>query len=214
MEYSTNIVRQTHKHTQMQRHTSMQRKHVDTNTCIDTQTHTQTYRYMQTNAHSNLQMHTDKHAQTDTHRAQNHVYTDKFTQRHRYTRHTQTRTHIEAHKDIQADTYRLTDIQIDPQDMEIYKNTQQGHRDIETHRHTNINRHRGTQKQKHTRHSTPNGHTYGHTQHSQADKCNRCRSVGIRVTQYMLVFTHRCAHKPHRLTHTSLHWHPHSEAHA
>lgn len=80
-------------------------------------------------------MHTDKHAQTDTHRAQNHVYTDKFTQRHRYTRHTQTRTHIEAHKDIQADTYRLTDIQIDPQDMERYKNTQQEHRDIETQTH-------------------------------------------------------------------------------
>lgn len=92
-----------------------------------------------TNTYTNIQTYADKCTQTNmhrqTHRAQNHVYTDKFTQRHRYTRHTQTGTHMEAHKDIQADTYRLTDIQIDPQDMERYKNTQQEHRDIETQTH-------------------------------------------------------------------------------
>lgn len=115
----------------------MQREHVGPNTCIDTQTHIQTYRSVQTNVHSTLQVrrHTEKQTCTDRHTqsTQSCIHSQIDREAHRCTEVGDTHqigTHMETHEDTQADTYRLKDIHIDPQDMERYKNTQQGHRDI------------------------------------------------------------------------------------
>lgn len=166
-----------------------QHSKVDTQTYSDAKTHRhaeKTCRHKHTHRHTNtyinIQIYADKctntqrdkHAKAHTHRAHNHGYTDKLTQRLTVAQLCETHTnrhtwrHIKTYKQTHTDL--KTYIHIDLQDMERYKNTQQGHRGIQTHRPTNIKRHRDTQKETHTQTShSQRTHTWIDTTH-HADK--------------------------------------------